>query len=52
MMNFGTNTDFAWVGLIVVPIGLAICFGPALLVWIVQEFKAESEDEPKAKTKN
>lgn len=44
------DIDLATWGLIVVPIGVAICFGPALLVWVVQELKAEPEGKkPNAK---
>jgi hypothetical protein len=44
-----TELDLAWWGLIVVPVGVAICFGPALLVWLVQEFRGDTaeKDYPK-----
>lgn len=30
------------------PIGVLICFGPALLVWVVQEAKAQAEERKKS----
>jgi hypothetical protein len=35
-----TDTNLAYWGLWVVPLGLAICFAPALLVWLREELKA------------
>jgi hypothetical protein len=40
-----SNLNF-W-GMIVVPVGVAICFGLALLVWLREEISAESEDKEK-----
>lgn len=42
-----TDLDLATWGLIVVPIGVAICFGPALLVWFFQEIKPDSAEKDK-----
>jgi hypothetical protein len=42
-LTFMEDIDLAKWGLIVVPIGVAICFGPALLVWFFAELKAEPE---------
>jgi hypothetical protein len=36
-----TNLNF-W-GELVVPVGVAICFGLALLVWLRDEFRARSD---------
>jgi hypothetical protein len=38
--GFMTDTDLALWGMIVVPVGVALCFGPALLVWLRDEFRA------------
>ncbi|MGA2557856.1 MAG: hypothetical protein ABSG04_16420 [Verrucomicrobiota bacterium] len=38
-----TETNSAYWGLWLVPLGVAICFGPALLVWLWAEFKAGKE---------
>jgi hypothetical protein len=32
-------------GLIVVPVGVTICFGPALLVWLREEIRAGAEEK-------
>jgi hypothetical protein len=40
-----TDIDLNYWGLVVVPIGLAICFFPALGIWLVQEMKAGPEDD-------
>lgn len=45
-----SDINLAYWGEIVVPIGVAICFGPALLVWIVEELRAEPEDQQKQDT--
>jgi hypothetical protein len=45
------DIDLATWGLIVVPIGVAICFGPALAVWIVQELRAGSEEKDNSQDK-
>jgi hypothetical protein len=42
-----TDTNLAPWGLWVVPLGLAICFGPALLVWLRAEIKAAKEEKKK-----
>jgi hypothetical protein len=36
-------------GIIVVPIGVAICFGIALLVWLREELRCPNGDSPKTK---
>jgi hypothetical protein len=38
------NTNY-W-GLWVVPVGVALCFGPALLVWLKAELSEKEEEEP------
>jgi len=38
-----TDTNLAPWGLWLVPLGLAICFGPALLVWLRAEIKARKD---------
>ena len=38
-----TDTNLAPWGLWLVPLGLAVCFGPALLVWLRAEIKAGKE---------
>ena len=40
-----TNLNF-W-GELVVPVGLVICFGVALCVWLVEELRAGSEEKKK-----
>jgi hypothetical protein len=40
-----SNLNF-W-GLICVPVGVSICFGLALLVWLRDELRAGPEDEEK-----
>ena len=45
------DIDLAFWGLIVVPLGLAICFGPALVVWIREELQAGAEEKEKANRK-
>jgi len=47
--GFMTDTDLAMWGLIVVPIGVAICFGPALLVWFREEIRAGAEEKKQRK---
>jgi hypothetical protein len=46
---FMTDTNLAYWGMIVVPIGVAICFGPALLVWLRDELRAGAEEKLKQK---
>jgi hypothetical protein len=29
----------AWVSILVMPVGVMICFGPALLIWVAAETK-------------
>jgi hypothetical protein len=43
--RFMTDSDLNLWGLIVVPVGLTICFGLALLVWLRDELRAGPEDE-------
>jgi hypothetical protein len=38
-----TDSDLNTWGLIAVPVGLAICFGIALLVWLREELRAPKE---------
>ena len=51
-LHFMIDIDLAWWGLIVVPIGVAICFGPALLVWFFQELRAGAEEKQKQSDKH
>jgi hypothetical protein len=44
-----TDQNFNYWGELVVPVGLLICFGVALLVWLKQELAAEPEDDGTAK---
>jgi hypothetical protein len=46
-LAFMTDSNLNFWGLIAVPVGLLICFGVALLVWLREELRAEPEDEPK-----
>ena len=41
------DTNLNLWGLIVVPVGLAICFGLALLVWLRDEVNADPEEKQK-----
>jgi len=41
------DTNLAYWGMIVVPIGVAICFGPALLVWLRDELRAGAAEKQK-----
>ena len=41
------DTDLALWGLWVVPLGLAICFSPALIVWLREELRARDKDKKK-----
>jgi hypothetical protein len=43
--GFMTDTDLALWGMIVVPVGVALCFGPALLVWLRDEFRAGAAEK-------
>ena len=38
-----TDTNLAYSGLWLVPLGLAICFGPALIAWLRAEIKAGND---------
>jgi hypothetical protein len=42
-----TDTNLNFWGLISVPVGVSICFGVALLVWLRDELRAGPEDEEK-----
>jgi hypothetical protein len=39
------DTNLAYWGLWVVPLGLAICFGYALLVWLREEWRAGKDSK-------
>jgi len=41
------DTNLNLWGLIVVPVGLTICFGLALCIWLVEELRAGSEEKRK-----
>ena len=41
------DTNYNFWGLIVVPVGVAICFGLALLVWLREELRAGREEKEK-----
>lgn len=45
------DLDLAWWGEIVVPLGVVICFGPALLVWFREEMNVGPDDKPKQDNK-
>jgi hypothetical protein len=45
------DIDLATWGMIVVPLGVAICFGPALLVWLREELRAGAEEKKKQDNK-
>jgi hypothetical protein len=40
-----TDSNLNIWGELVVPIGLIVCFGPALALWALQEIKAPKEDD-------
>jgi hypothetical protein len=42
-----TDTNLNYWGELVVPVGLLICFGVALWVWLRQELRAGTKDNPK-----
>lgn len=46
-----TDTNLALWGVIVVPLGVAICFGPALLVWLRDELRACAAEKQKPDSK-
>jgi len=37
------NSDLSIWGIIAMPVGVAICFGPALVVWLKDELKSDEE---------
>ena len=37
------NGDLSIWGVLAMPVGVAICFGPALVVWLKDELKSEEE---------
>jgi hypothetical protein len=47
-----TDTNLALWGMIVVPVGVALCFGPALLVWLRDEFRASAAEKQKQDNKD
>jgi hypothetical protein len=38
-------------GLLAVPVGVAICFGPALVAWVLLELNSSSETSQKPRRK-
>lgn len=40
----GLDDSNIW-GFLAVPVGVAVCFGPALFVWIREEYFAKSKDQ-------
>ena len=48
---FMNDTNLAYWGMIVVPLGVAICFGPALLVWLREELGPDASKIDKPETK-
>ena len=49
---FMKDIDLALWGMIVVPLGVAICFGAALLVWVREELRAGAEEKEKQDRKH
>jgi hypothetical protein len=47
-----TDTNLAYWGLLVVPVGVALCFGPALLVWLRDELRAGAAEKQKPQDKH
>ncbi len=45
------DTDLSLWGIWAMPVGITICFGPALLYWLKMELAAEPETKKKDKTK-
>lgn len=39
--------DMNYWGIIAMPIGVAICFGPVLVAWAMAERKTDAQDQPK-----
>lgn len=46
-----TDTDLALWGMIVVPIGVVVCFGVALVLWVKEEMVAGPAEEEEWKNK-
>jgi hypothetical protein len=44
-----TDSDLNFWGLLVVPVGVSICFGFALLVWLRDEFRARADEKKNAR---
>jgi hypothetical protein len=44
-LNHMTDQNLNFWGELVVPVGLLICFGVALVVWLRDELRAEPEDD-------
>jgi hypothetical protein len=42
-----TDTNLNYWGELVVPVGVSICFGLALLVWLREELRPGTKDNPK-----
>jgi len=40
----GLDDSNIW-GFLAVPVGVAVCFGPALLAWIKEEYFSKTTDE-------
>jgi hypothetical protein len=36
-------------GLLVVPVGVLICFGPVIIPWIIAELRSPQSDKPEEK---
>jgi hypothetical protein len=47
--NAMTDSDLNIWGELVVPVGLLICFGPALALWFVEELKASKQEKAAAR---
>jgi hypothetical protein len=43
---FMTDTNLNFWGLLVVPVGVSICFGVGLLVWLRDEIRARNDKVP------
>ena len=41
------DTNLAFWGMVVVPLGVALCFGPALLIWLRDELRASAAEKQK-----
>ncbi len=41
------DTNLAFWGMVVVPLGVALCFGPALLLWLRDELRASATEKQK-----